>query len=295
MYLKKPKFPLNYLDLAIGKNFLQQRSLRRPPNVDNNSTFTLLADYSMAAYCLKTLDVSEEDFTMVPYVVNGLKSKPLIQVVEMFQAEFLQLKDMFFSRLEELLRAEESLIEKIYFTGWGIGGALAVIAALTWELESYIKDQETPSSSFKLSHFQVEAITFGAPRLGNTYFARLINKFLDIKRVTYLNDHVPHFPGREIAMHHELEIWIDPNCDCSSNPVILECPGFDYTGKAPRQVGVSDESFFPDSIMSGENQECNAGQSIVNVPLTFIHDGPYFGYHMRDCGSMFNQLYNRRH
>ncbi|KAG9307821.1 hypothetical protein G9A89_023386 [Geosiphon pyriformis] len=218
---------------------------------------------------------------MVPYVVDGLNPDPLIQVAEIFQNGFLALKKSIYSNLKFLftIRKKEGL-KIIHFTGWGIGGALAVIAAITFQLESYIKN----------SNFDVRVTTFGAPRIGNTYFARLINKFLDIQRFTYFNDHVPHFPKRDsipndILTHHELELWIIPEklCDCPTEFRIVRCPGFDYKKKAPRQIGVSNDTFFPHRVMSGENQECNAGQSITNVRVDFVHVGPYFGKIMNDC------------
>ncbi|KAG9295555.1 hypothetical protein G9A89_000084, partial [Geosiphon pyriformis] len=47
------------------------------------------------------------------------------------------------------------------------------------------------------SLLHISAITFGTPRVGNRIFARMVNQLLNTARITYFNDHVPHFPPRE--------------------------------------------------------------------------------------------------
>ncbi|KAG9285069.1 hypothetical protein G9A89_009880 [Geosiphon pyriformis] len=313
LYLKNPNSTLNYLDLNSWKNGLQQRSSLSPPkkpfNPDTTLNLPALAVAANQAYCGRkwkifavNIVLGEEYIIafggfkwtksewiawkplMTTFQVNDLKPEPAIRVAELWQKGFLMLKDTIFSTLEAFIKKGLTIPKIIHFTGWGTGGALATIAAITWQLESYINN--------KFLDFQVRATTFGAPRVGNKYFACLINKFLDIRRVTYFKDHVPHFPKpkleKETMVHHELEIWIVPKklCDCPTEFNIWECQGFDYNGKAPRQVGVSNETFFPHHGMTGENQECNAGQSIVQVRRNFVHAGPYFGVTMGDCSSL---------
>ncbi|KAG9285072.1 hypothetical protein G9A89_009883 [Geosiphon pyriformis] len=282
LYLKKLNSTLNYLDLTSWKNGLKQRSSQSPPKKPFNPDTTLdlneIAVSANQAFCGRkgkdftaTIVFGEEYIIafggfiwtrsewaawkplMTTFQVNGLKPEPVIRVAELWQKGFLELKNNFFPIIEAIIKKRMNSIPKmIHFTGWGTGGALATIAAITWQLESYINN--------KFLDFQVRATTFGAPRVGNKYFARLINKFLDIRRVTYFKDHVPHFPKskleKETVMHHELEIWIVPgeSCDCPTEFNIWECQGFDYNGKAPRQVGVSNETFFPHHGMTGENQ-----------------------------------------
>ncbi|KAG9307567.1 hypothetical protein G9A89_023132 [Geosiphon pyriformis] len=96
----------------------------------------------------------------------------------------------------------------IRFTGHGIGGVYAVIAALIFSLR--IKDTEISS------YIDITVVTFGSPRIGNGVLASYINKNLNIIRVTHTNDYVPRFPLRELSYrHHELEYWIAyPHCDC---------------------------------------------------------------------------------
>ncbi|KAG9285736.1 hypothetical protein G9A89_003415 [Geosiphon pyriformis] len=199
----------------------------------------------------------------VTFEINDLRPNQLILVDQEWQNDFLSIKTSLFHDIEHNLK-ERGLEEfsKICFTGWGVGGAYATFAALTWKIESYLKDEKSLISSFKFSYFDVEAVTFGAPRIGNVVFAKLINQWLDVKRVTHTNDHVPHFPnpetGNYILGHHELEFWMSLlPCDCPQEEggevEIWECPGFDYNSRSWRQIEISDRSLFPNAGISGEN------------------------------------------
>ncbi|KAG9292446.1 hypothetical protein G9A89_015316 [Geosiphon pyriformis] len=174
--------------------------------------------------------------------------------------------------------------------------AYAALGGLTWKIESCLDDQETPDSPIRFTNFKIQVMTFGAPQLGNIIFIRLINKFLKIYRVTHTNDHVPHFPSPEIEdhilEHHELKLWItlisfdqeslgSLPCGCPKTEYFIwESQDSEHVSKPWNQTEVLDETFFPDGRNSGENPECNAEQSIAEVPRKFIHTGLYFGVEM---------------
>ncbi|KAG9287609.1 hypothetical protein G9A89_019670 [Geosiphon pyriformis] len=268
----------------------------------------LIANYSNLGFCSRKdylraegLDESEiqgpqltkdqwaaRKIELVPFKIHGLKPNKLILVDKFLQDKFLRVKNQFHTQLA--IAIGTTTLNKIIFTGYGIGGAYAALSGLTWRIESYLEDQETPDSLVKFSNFEVQVMTFGAPRLGNVVFAQLTNKFLKIYRVTHTNDHVPQFPSRKIGNHilehHELELWIDSvSCACSPDAeyFLWECQGFKQISKSWNQIKISNETFFPDGGNSGENLECNSGQSIAKVLSNFIHTGPYFGVKMGYC------------
>ncbi|KAG9285303.1 hypothetical protein G9A89_001437 [Geosiphon pyriformis] len=149
---------------------------------------------------------------------------------------------------------------KIYFTGHGLGGVYALLAA--------VQLKETFSEVFRGDpNISIEwiVVTFGEPRIGNAYFAKYVNSLLTLYRVTNKNDHFPHQPKihpiEPEYMHHELEYWISDDCDCAEingEPKIYKCPG--YNIKA--------------SLRYGENPECSLS---TDGSSTTAHFGPYFG------------------
>jgi hypothetical protein len=73
-------------------------------------------------------------------------------------------------------------------TGVSLGGALATVAS--YDLKMYLKSQRiNPYFLF---------YTFGAPRIGNYYLAREINRESTIFRVVDAADPVPHLPPRKV-------------------------------------------------------------------------------------------------
>ncbi|KAG9293172.1 hypothetical protein G9A89_010509 [Geosiphon pyriformis] len=225
----------------------------------------------------------------VPFVAEGLEPNKLVLVNEDWYNTVKSIRGSLYKKINSNLFDYYPNIERIYFIGHGVGGAYAAIASLLWKLEYY------KSNHRKKSYFDqwanIKAITFGAPRLGNVPFAKFMNLILEVKRFTLGNDHVPHFPPSQykhlILGHSETEIWIEIlDCDCNeSKENYWECQGFDHGAKLWKQVARSFDKISWDAGYFGENQECNIGQSIVNVPGYFIHSGPYGGYTIDDCDS----------
>ncbi|KAG9286190.1 hypothetical protein G9A89_014176 [Geosiphon pyriformis] len=264
----------------------------------------MMAISSNIAFCAKTPPLSGRRITgpeltkyewenrrpnFIAFEVDNLIPDKLVLVDEEWQKNFLSIKKTFFVAHESTLRKMESTEHlKFYFTGWGVGGAYATIAALTWKIEAYLKDQKSSGNRFRFSDPVVKVVTFGAPRIGNVVFAQLVNKWLEVNRVTHSNDHVPHFPKRETGRyflgHHELEFWItSTRCECIEEARIWECQGFHYESRGWKVNKILDGTLFPHGGMSGENMECNAGQSIDDVPRDLIHSGPYMGVVMNYC------------
>ncbi|KAG9297451.1 hypothetical protein G9A89_020852 [Geosiphon pyriformis] len=199
---------------------------------------------------------------LTAYKVEGIKSHNLILVEKDWQDDFLAVRESLFGTIMDglvLSLKHKWPIQFILFVGHAIGGAYATLAGLSWKIELSLMDGFGKIPTFRFSDFKISTTTFGAPRVGNAVFARL------------------------------REYWILPrSCECSTEEnngqySLYECKGFDYASQDWKYYEVSPESLFPDGIMSGENEECNAGQSIDNVPGDYIHKGPYFGVRMNDC------------
>ncbi|KAG9305063.1 hypothetical protein G9A89_007703 [Geosiphon pyriformis] len=249
----------------------------------------------------KILNTTNVLLILLIFSISG-KSQRLIDLtrdIDFFRtlSKWISIQSIDFGRERlALLRglSNKSPIENILFVGHSIGGAYATIAGLTWTLETSLIDRRNEFPLIKFSTVKISAITFGAPRVGNRIFARVVNQLLKVKRITYFNDHVPHFPPREVGNnlleHFETEYWILP-CECSpgkndENYLFYECKGFEYPKKSQKYDDqLTFKLLFPygDSVTSGENENCNAGQSINDVTGNFIHKGPYFGIKMNDC------------
>ncbi|KAG9296778.1 hypothetical protein G9A89_002175 [Geosiphon pyriformis] len=167
----------------------------------------------------------------------------------------------------------------IIFTGHGLGGAYACIAAVMWAIERYKIVNKNTWPNINLSGIGQGIYTFGAPRVGNEHLSYYFNKNILHRRFTHGNDHVPHFPSSSMGWRHfGTEIWIEPlsNCDCPDNlNTYWDCNSSDLM--------LSQREEWLNSQYSQENMECNAGQSINEVPGELFHNGPYFGVEMGNC------------
>ena len=79
----------------------------------------------------------------------------------------------------------------VYTTGHSLGGALAVIAAYVLEYDLHV-----PVSG---------VFTYGAPRVGNSAFAKFFNGASDTHvtyRLTHHRDPVPHLPMKVLGFRH---------------------------------------------------------------------------------------------
>ncbi|KAG9284868.1 hypothetical protein G9A89_003791 [Geosiphon pyriformis] len=149
------------------------------------------------------------------------------------------------------------------FTGFSVGGAIAIIAALAVK------------KKYKLSP---KVVTFGQPKIGNFEFAKLVAKNLDVFRVTHGDDFITRFPDKD-TVHHEKEYWIPASTDQ------CEC--------APIEVSQTSISRFPQVFLCPADPktltphpECNSRYHWTNnrwwgrLLPTDYHSGPYFGYTM---------------
>ncbi|KAG9293385.1 hypothetical protein G9A89_003822 [Geosiphon pyriformis] len=169
------------------------------------------------------------------------------------------------------------LISKIYFTGHGIGGAYAVIAAMA------VLDSPLESNGVKLP--EVIVVTFGQPRIGGIIFAEEINKLnLKIFRVTNGSDYVSRLYLDNLHyIHHETEYWINNlGCDC---PMSVDGFGEAKNFKVYKCTGAID------GFNAGENPKCNKRQfAVSNEEAERAHLGPYFGITMGNCRKGMNTL-----
>ncbi|KAG9305825.1 hypothetical protein G9A89_001114 [Geosiphon pyriformis] len=235
---------------------------------------------------------------LVEFTYLGQKPNPSILVDEEWFQDVEKMWPFIISQISEIIkkRHNDFYVHEIYFIGHAIGGAYAILAAELWNI---FRQKNVKARLYTLFPFRV--ITFGAPRVGNQNFARLVNTHYKTNiRVTYGNDHVPHFTvkkpfnNKTIMEHFETEIWIKPigdNCDCEDNNETVEyylCRGKKlrtsyefYDNELPSKR--TDYLSLPWFGGSGENPECNVGQSFFDTPHDAIHRGPYFRTIMGDC------------
>ncbi|KAG9296477.1 hypothetical protein G9A89_015069 [Geosiphon pyriformis] len=180
------------------------------------------------------------------------------------------------------LNATQS-IRDIFFIGHGIGGAYASIAGVRWTYERYRIGNFNLWPEINLNKIACEITTFGAPRVGNSHFSKLLNRIVRYNRITHGNDHVPHFPSSSMDYKHfGVETWIEPlkNCVC---PDDVNYNSYLYWDCNFSSIPVKHRRKWGDGRNYQENLNCNSGQSIRNVPDTFFHTGPYFGVTMGHC------------
>ncbi|KAG9286917.1 hypothetical protein G9A89_000046 [Geosiphon pyriformis] len=183
--------------------------------------------------------------------------------------------------MREVLKKSPNTRE-IFFVGHGIGGAYASIAGIRWAIQRYEITQSKLWPEIDVNNIGQQIITFGAPRIGNNQFSNFANDIITHHRITHGNDHVPHFPRDLLKWKHfGFEIWIEPleNCNCSDD---VNFHPYSYWDCNNRLLKLTQREIWIEKWNS-ENMECNGGQSIINVPDDFFHDGPYFDIRMGDC------------
>ncbi|KAG9307846.1 hypothetical protein G9A89_023411 [Geosiphon pyriformis] len=209
-----------------------------------------------------------------------LPNKKISYIDTKWYTEVRLIREQLFRKINHLLTTENLYISgkplpTVYFTGHGIGGALAVLAALEFKHALHNDQYKFPELVY-----DIKVVTFGQPRIGSSEFAEYVNKHLNIFRVTNADDFVPRDvnPRGEFE-HHELEYWIsEPDCHC------------DGSIKNPMSLIENDKALFVcrgfkgnRNERTGENLECNAGQSTSNDRYMASHYGPYFDITMREC------------
>lgn len=122
--------------------------------------------------------------------------------------------------------------KKIIFTGHSLGGAIATLATLFFSYE--YKDK------IKESHLEIDCLTLGSPRVGDSSFASLFNKNVN-NSYRYVNDNdpIPCFPSNWRFEHVKGLIWLNQNINYEFNSIwkiyvrfqniIFDWFGFSYT------------------------------------------------------------------
>ncbi|KAG9301460.1 hypothetical protein G9A89_018132 [Geosiphon pyriformis] len=235
---------------------------------------------------------------LVPFSVPGMWTNALVLVDKEWYGEVSIMMDAMLSKIYNYIN--ENGFRRITFCGHGVGGAYAAIAGLSFAIMSLVGFLPPEIKKVK-SEIKISIYTYGQPRTGNIMFARMMNDFVKVTRITRKNDYVPHFPPieheRSIMQHHEREVMIGPiDCDCTEDEETVL-----INGEAIWDCGRSQESFniermnnflqeklwIPGDNLAGENKECNSGQSIAGENNIQEHYGPYFGITMGDCGVLY--------
>lgn len=101
-----------------------------------------------------------------------------------FSLQYRSLRDKVLEQVGALSQEEEQgKPSRLVFTGHSLGGALATIAALDAGLQDLADE--------------VVCVTYGSPRVGNSAFAKLFNRIVDISyRFVQGSDVVAHSPTR---------------------------------------------------------------------------------------------------
>ncbi|KAG9290106.1 hypothetical protein G9A89_010412 [Geosiphon pyriformis] len=198
---------------------------------------------------------------------EGLRSWEDFKVpLESYEIYEKRLKGRIWELLEKYMSNKSYKNYSFLFTGHGEGGALATYAALDfWE-----------NNRDEIGSSQIKVTTFGAPRIGDEPFVNSISQYFEINRITYIDDFVPLFLGPTFR-HPNTEYWITADmCECNSSankaqqyPTIYNCH---------MSVGT-------------EYPHCNLLFQPADSDLE-SHNGPYFGYRMKQCRSKYtNYLY----
>ncbi|KAG9288029.1 hypothetical protein G9A89_017624 [Geosiphon pyriformis] len=188
-----------------------------------------------------------------------------------------------FSAKLKLFESENILTENLNeytFTGFGIGAAFAVFAAL----------------EYKRNHMKssINLITFGQPRIGDELFVIYTQRMLDkVWRVTHGDDWLPNFPihgfdrerkipsglksksPRIIYKHFQKEFWIESSCDCSNSNVYL-CY---HTATLNEHEDCNARNHLHNVLYPGNSWE-DAIKSYRKFHPDDEHFGSYFGYTM---------------
>ncbi|KAG9293404.1 hypothetical protein G9A89_006689 [Geosiphon pyriformis] len=164
------------------------------------------------------------------------------------------------------------VLYQVVFTGHGEGGVYAILAGLSFQRRHPTMRPYT------------NLVTYGAPRPGDRAFANHISAmFPEHLRVVNNNDWFPHMPTKaEKYQHPKTEYWIsNANCNCGevndmADYILYKC--------LPEARG--EDGFFID-----ENQNCHAGTTLIDSPLSQAsHIGPYFGIQM-NCSTMKDSMF----
>ncbi|KAG9306806.1 hypothetical protein G9A89_005706 [Geosiphon pyriformis] len=188
-----------------------------------------------------------------------------IGILETFEAGKKKFEDLLLPLNLNNIKLTDSNSAHYVFTGFSIGGAMAVLFALFFAQKYSIRPK---------------VITFGQPRIGDIGFALFIKEHVDVYRVTHGNDELTLFPNYPNYRHHELEYWI-PNqnqCECDNLPI-----NDDSEYEFPVVFKCLTRNFIEhpncNSNTNREYDKFNNSEEWLSW-MEDIHRGPYFGIMM---------------
>ncbi|KAG9296747.1 hypothetical protein G9A89_001379 [Geosiphon pyriformis] len=293
---------INQIDIPLKINQIKKRSQSLPksrilPNNEELMVSSQVAFMINAIDCLGLNNLGSKKLTKEQWASRNSKQVPLrlknfpnFDEKILVDSQLLKDVELLFPILFEAIKTSLIQIPRvtkwydIMFTGHGLGGAYASIAGFLWAIGSFLIKRENIWPDVNLSEIGQGIFTYGAPRIGNEHLRNFFNQGINHRRFTHGNDHVPHFPSSSKGWKHfGTEIWIEPlsNCDCAAD----DDPNTYWDCNSSPLMSSQREEWL-NSQYSDENMECNAGQSITEVPGTLFHNGPYFGVEMGNCESI---------
>ncbi|KAG9307861.1 hypothetical protein G9A89_023426 [Geosiphon pyriformis] len=259
-----------------GRFIGQNAKLNLTPNQQGYTDLKLSAFYASTAYCFhkKTHEIADGVYGKVimvsfkadfPKTSEDWKNKIFkfdskfadvngANFDSEFYARYKAFQEKLMSKIIPVLKEAEELgpdiVSTIRFVGHGMGGA------------GY--HMSLPSTN----PFKNVIHTFGQPRIGNLQSIQsMLAKKLSVFRVTHMNDYLPRLPESNAFLHPPFEIWIESDCNCSSNK------GID---KAYLCYGPIDTLTYTYT----ESNECINAQPLKSK---VAHLGPYFQLMMGEC------------
>lgn len=170
---------------------------------------------------------------LVPY-----KQHPTAKVHGGFWTAYTSIRDEIYS----LIKSQQCL-DSLHIVGHSLGGALATLASLDLVEELEVNN--------------ISMISLGAPRVGNTEYARLYDSRVgEYYRLTHARDPIVHLPYRLMGFTH-----------------------------------IGHEIFYPDNTLEyiecleGENPRCS--NSVSRDRLNFTDHGYYMNIKVAGCGTQW--------
>ncbi|KAG9296750.1 hypothetical protein G9A89_001382 [Geosiphon pyriformis] len=288
---------INQIDIPLKINQTKKRSQSQPKSriLSDDEELVILSEIAFMINAFDCLGLNNDGLKKLTknqwasrksrQVPLRFKTGPKFDERHRVDSQLLKNVNLLFPTLSETIKSYSSRFPKvnsILFVGHGLGGAYACIAGFRWTIEKFEITKNNLWPNIDLSTIGQGIFTYGAPRVGNSHLSYLLNEAIDHRRITHGNDHVPHFPSNLMGWRHfGTEVWIEPmsNCDCPDDPNRYWDCNVNSLYNHQREAWVN-------SRYSKENMECNAGQSINEVPGKLFHTGPYFGVEMGNCKSI---------
>jgi len=146
------------------------------------------------------------------YKTTFPQGSPMCKVHKGIYNHYLQMKDALDVNLRQCLQYKPNAL--IVVTGHSLGGAVAHF--MGYHIFDLLPQRQIGS---------VKVITFGSPRVGNIFFASLLNSKIglnNIERVSYIHDPVANNPLKRLGYYHCGLKFV-----CSSSTLCKLVPGPD--------------------------------------------------------------------